>query len=308
MEKIIPLRSSEIPKDKTLFKLQLKFIEEGWTKEDCTVQFFRSKKGNIFGIIFNLDKQGLIEGPFGIILYIDDNANITEVNTFLQDHLLCEGNLERFSKQVVGIALQSSKFYEYVLKRIEEKIGSSYREEHSIFKHKMFKSPEESMVDIPMPQGYKIGPLLESHINFIVKYWAIDIELHSDPDTPAENFSDFPFRPIAVSNITERPGFGVFSESDPVTPVAWAAFYPGGDLGMLHVLEEHRGKKLGRIILRHMLKVLREAHGSDYRTQGFVKLHNVASLNLLLSEGWEEQPYNNKRVFFHEDFLKQLKK
>ncbi|KAL5247881.1 hypothetical protein ACHWQZ_G017152 [Mnemiopsis leidyi] len=210
--------------------------------------------------------------------------------------------MTRFCKYFISVSLQSQHF-DHLFGVIEKKLDTKYREEPSLFKHKMFKAPLSEPEDISVPQGYILGPLQLTCADLIATQWAEDLELNTNEDTPLSIL-----RSTVLANINERPGFGIYKEEDPRLPVAWITMYSGGELGMLHVVKEHRRRKLGRVLLREMLGALRAALGEDLQTHCFVKSHNRSCQDLLLSEGWREQQYNNKRMYFHTDYLSQLDK
>ena len=296
MKNIAALTSSMITGNNSSFKLQLRLLEEHWSKGRFIKEFYCADVGTVYGHIFTLDNEEFIST---INLYFGDNANTTEVCNFL-DETFSERNLNRFCKNFVSVSLQSPHF-DLIFKVIETKLGKKYKEENSIFAHKMFKAPLTVPEKIPVPQGYILGPLQLSCVESIVQQWAKDLELNTSDDTPVNIL-----RSTVVANIQERPGIGLYKEGESGLPVAWITMYSGGELGMLHVVKEHRRRKLARILLREMLRVVREALGQDSRTHCFVKLHNTDCQRLLHSEGWVEQQYNNKRMFFHTDYLSKL--
>ena len=194
MKNIVALTSSMITGNNSSFKLQLRLIEEHWSKGRFIKEFYSTEVGTVFGHIFTLDNEEFIST---INLYFGDNANTTEVCNFLEE-TFCERNLNRFCKNFVSVSLQSPHF-DLIFGVIETKLSKKYREENSIFEHKMFKAPLTVPEKIPVPQGYILGPLQLSCVESVVQQWAKDLELNTSDEAPLNIL-----RSTVVANIKER--------------------------------------------------------------------------------------------------------
>ena len=285
MDKIAPLKSSEVPETFAIFKMFLSFIEKGWVEmnDRVNIEAFQSSRGHIFSYICHQNDRKQIDR---IDFLLDSDASLEEIDNLLDDFLR-KTDITNLSL-VFQVNLQSRHF-DYFFQGVNQRIGLKYSENQDLFDHQMFIAPPSTPEEIFVPEGYILGSLLEVHVEVISAQWALDIGF---PKASKGMMSR------VMENIVQRPCFGIFAESDEKTPVAWLCLYSGGDAGMLHVREGHRGKGLARILLRNTLKVVQDAHGMECRLHACVKNDNTASLNLLLSEGWDLQPYNCKKFFF----------
>ena len=285
MEKIAPLKSSEVPETLAIFKMCLSFIEQGWLEVNgkVAVETYRSSMGHIFSSICHRNDMKQTDR---VDFLIDNDASLGEIDNFLDD-FISKNDLGNFA-WALQMNLQSP-YFDYFFDGVNQRIGSKYGENHDLFDHKMLIAPSSKPEEISVPQGYILGPLSEIHAEAISPQWAMDIGIPKESKIVVY---------MVTQCIAQRPCFGIFAESDTKRPVAWLSLYSGGDAGMLHVREGHRGKGLARILLRNTLKVVQDAHGMECRLHACVKNDNTASLNLLLSEGWDLQPYNCKKFFF----------
>ena len=210
-----------------------------------------------------------------------------EIGLFL-DEVLNNKNEANFSSWFI-MNIQT-RYCDYIVKGVIQRVGFHFGEDPSKFSHNMVTGPASKPVQITVPQGYTLGPLLEDHADGIAKQWALDI-----------GFGDASYdslQSMVLANITQRPCFGIFTKSDPTNPIAWLGVYGGGSIGQLHVKECHRGRGLARILLRNTLKIIQNIHGIECRIHACAEKTNTASLNLLLSEGWQLQPFNHKIILF----------
>ena len=282
MEKIAPLKSADVPKEFSIFKLHLSCFEKGWTGEKVTTETYRSTNGRIFSLICHLDEM---DKTTRTDLLIDDEASLEEIDELL-DEVLSEINIGNLG-WLYQVNLQSRNF-DYVIKSIEGRIGGKHKQNPEKFDHFMFLAPLSMQDEIAVPQGYILDPLSECHAQPISVQWAIDIDFGHAPHLTG----------FVLKNIRERPCFGIFTDTTSKELVAWLCFYSGGAAGMLHVRDGHRGKGLARVLLKHTLEVVREVHGEECRVHACVKKDNTASFKLFKSEGWELQPVNYKKMFF----------
>ena len=149
----------------------------------------------------------------------------------------------------------------------------------------MYMAPSDPPETV-VPEGYFTGPLTIDHVPLIANTWSNDMT-----GRPASDIH----RSFIESYISGRQSLGVFLKDNPGQPVAWCILYYGGAVGSLHVTKEHRGMKLGRVLLRTMARRVYDAHGIV--TYAEVARGNVASENLFLSEGWIKQRVDYS-VFF----------
>jgi GNAT superfamily N-acetyltransferase len=221
---------------------------------------------------------------------IDDDASLEEVDLFL-DEVFREKNIANLAGWI-QMNLQS-KYFHHFFEAINKRIGHEFGEDIKKWDHNILIAPSVKPKEKAVPQGYTLGPLLESHVDLITAQWALDTGI-----TVEEGSADSSLSYTVMTNITQRPSFGIFTDREPEKPIAWISVYPGGCVGMLHVVESHQRRGLARILVRHTLKVIQETHGMTYRPHTCAKKVNTPSLNLFLSEGWELQPYNNKKMIF----------
>jgi GNAT superfamily N-acetyltransferase len=284
IEKTASLKAAEVPEKFSIFKMHLSFMEKGWlkTNDNLLTETYRSLTGHVFSIIREkFSGKEICCADF----LIDDEASLEEIDVFL-DAVLSDDDVANLA-WFFQIDLQS-KYFCHVLGSVTKRIGSNYAEDHKKFDHFMFIAPASKPTKLILPTGYKINSLVEDHVETITSQWALD--------NGQTNREDLVI--MVMDNITKRPCFGIFTESDFETPIAWICIYSDGEVGMLHVKERHRGKGLARVLLRQSLKVVQETHGMECRAHANVEKNNTASKNLLLSEGWELQPYNYKKIFF----------
>ena len=283
MEKISNLKSADVPEEFCIFKTQLSLIEKGWLKGTYTIETFRTSNSHIFSMIRNKNVNNQIDR---YSFFIDNEATFNEMDDFLAEVIKSDDlvNLAWYFKILV-----QSKHIDYFLQKIEEKLAKSHKQDPKRFGHHMFIAPASKPAEMSVPQGYILGPLLKSHVDTVTEQWAADTGFTTVSDDMVH---------IVQENIAERPSFGVFTESDPQTPIAWCSMYGGSSLAMLHVKDGHRGKGLARILLRSMLKIAQEVHGIECRLHTCVHKDNLASQKLFLSEGWEIQPVNYKKIYF----------
>ena len=287
MEKVASLKSSEIPEELFLFRTHLSFIEKGWLPKDgnVIVESYQSATGHIFsGIIHHRDDNKLI---VRIDFFIDNKATLEEIDLFL-DEVLNNKNEASFSSWFI-MNIQT-RYCDYIVKGIIQRVGFHFGEDPSKFSHNMVTGPASKPVQITVPQGYTLGPLLEAHADVITEQWALDINF--------KNTNDDSLLSMSLRNIKQRPCFGIFTKSDPTTPIAWICVYSEGTIGQLHVKNDHRGRGLARILIRHTLKTVQETHGMECRVHACIKKKNTASMSLFLSEGWKLQPFNFKILLF----------
>ena len=284
MEKITPLTSADISEKSSIFKTHLSFIEKDWLKmhDNVIIDTYQSSTNHIFSAILNLTSEKQVSS---CDFLIDDEASLEEIDDFLEKVL--DDNTIRNLAWLFTTNLQS-KHFDYVLRKIKQRFYGKHSENPLRFDHNMFISPTSKPEEMTVPQGYILGPLLAAHADVMTTQWALDIDFKGD----------FNLKPIVLANITERPCLGIFTEIDPTTPIAWLCLYSGGSIGMLHVKEAHRGRGLARILVRNTLKRVQETHGMECRVHACVKKENVASMGLFLSEGWQLQPFNYKKMFF----------
>lgn len=282
MEKIAPIKSTDVPKEFSIFKLHLSCFEKGWTGDKVKTETYRSKTDRLFSVIRHLDEREHITRTD---MLIDDEASLEEIDGWL-DEVLSESNVGKLG-WMYQVNLQSRNF-EYVIKSIEKRIGGTHKEDRKKFDHFMFLAPISMPENMAVPQGYLLEPLSECHAEPVAVQWALDIEY----------FGIMNLTGHVLKNIVERPSFGIFTATESKDLVAWLCFYKGGAAGMLHVREGHRGRGLARVLLRHTLAVVREVHGEDCRVHVCVKKDNTSSFKLFMSEGWELQPVNYKKMFF----------
>ena len=288
MEKFAALKSSEIPEKFSIFKMHLGFLERGWLKKNyVSVETYQSSMGHIYSCILHRDEAKQIER---MDYLIDDAATLEEIDVFL-DEVLTDKNIANLSGWI-QMNLQS-KHFDYVFNDVNKRIGSKYGDDPEKWDHNILIAPVSKPEEIAVPQGYTLGPLLECHVESITARWELDTGISMKKISPDSSKSI-----TVMTNITQRPSFGIFTESEPSTPIAWIAVYPGGCVGMLHVLEGHQRKGLARILIRNTLRVIQNTYGMSYRAHTCAKRVNIPSLNLFLSEGWELQPYCNKKMFF----------
>ena len=297
MEKITHLSSSEIPEKFSIFKMHLCFIEKGWIKKNdrVRVETYKSLTGHLFSCIFNRDDSQQIER---MDFLIEDDVTTEEIDLFLNE-ILTEKNIENLAGWI-QMNLQSKNF-DYVFKEINKRIGFGYGEDSNKWNHNIFLAPTCKQMEIAVPQGYQLGPLHACHVEMITSQWAQDIGISEENSNPDSSLAS-----VVMSNISNRPSYGIFTKGEPSKLVAWVAVYPGGCVGMLHVAADHRRRGLARILVRRTLKVIQDTHGMSYRAHTCAFKTNTQSCNLFLSEGWELQPYNYKKMFFRKaDLSKQ---
>ena len=283
MDKVNNLKSADVPEEFCIFKTQLSFIEKEWLKGTYTIETLRSSNSHLFSMIRNKNVKNQIDR---CSFLFDNDATFDEIDGFLAEVFKSDDlvNLAWYYKVMV-----QSKHMNYVLQKIEEKLASSHKRDPKRFDHHMFIAPASKPKEMSVPQGYIIGPLLKSHVGTVTEQWAADTGFTTVSDDMVH---------IVQENIAERPSFGVFTESDPQTPIAWCSMYGESALGMIHVKKGHRGKGLARILIRSVLKIAQEVHGIECRLHTCVHKDNLASQKLFLSEEWEIQPVNYKKIYF----------
>ena len=284
MEKVTPLTSADVSEKSSIFKTHLSFIEKDWLKmhDNVIIDTYQSLTNHIFSTILHLTSDKQVSS---CDFLIDNEASLEEIDDFLEKVL--DDNTITNLAWLFTTNLQS-KHFDYVLENIKQRFDGKHSENTLRFDHNMFISPTSKPKEMTVPQGYMLGPLLEAHAEVMTTQWALDIGFGKD----------FNLKHIVLANITERPCFGIFTESDPTTPIAWLCLYSGGSISMLHVKEAHRGRGLARILVRNILKRVQETHGMECQVHACVKKGNAASMGLLLSEGWQLQPFNYKKMFF----------
>ena len=287
MEKIAPLKSLEISEKLFIFKTHLSFIEKGWLPMDgnVIVNSFQSSTGHNYSTIIHhqVDNKLIVRMDF----FIDDAATLEEIDIFL-DEVLKGKNEANFSSWFV--MNMQTRYFDDIVRGVIQRLYFHFEKDPSKFDHNMMASPTTEPGQISLPQGYTLSPLLEDHADGITKQWALDIGF--------DDASYDSLQSMVLANITQRPCFGIFTKSDPTNPIAWLGVYGGGSIGQLHVKECHRGRGLARILLRNTLNIIQNIHGIECRIHACAEKTNTASLNLLLSQGWQLQPFNHKIILF----------
>lgn len=288
MEKISrTINSSEIPEELFIFKTHLTFIEKGWLPLDgnVVVESFQSSTGQIYSsIIHHEDEKKII---IKIDFYIDDNATLKDIDLFL-NKVLSGKNEANFGEWFV-MNFQT-RYFDYIVTGVSQRLGFHFEGDPKKWNHNLFAAPASKPDQISVPQGYILGPLLEGHTAVITTQWALDIGFKNKDDSTLHS--------MVLAEITQRPCFGIFSQSDPATLIAWLTVNGGGSIGKLHVKESHRRRGLARILVRHTLKTVQDIHGVECRVHSCAKKDNTASMGLFLSEGWQLQPFNYKIILF----------
>eukprot|EP00116_Pleurobrachia_bachei_P004730 sb/3464992/ len=111
----------------------------------------------------------------------------------------------------------------------------------------MYIAPSNPL-EADIPEGYFTGSLTLEHVPLIANTWSNDMN-----GMPASDIH----RSFIESYISGRQSLGVFHKE----LVAWCTLYHRGAIGTLHVTKQHRGRKLGRMMLRTMARRVYEAHG-----------------------------------------------
>ena len=270
------------------FNLFHSFYRLKWNPGKSLLESYKCSNSNLeFHILY-----GFEHGHIGTaVLSVPESADSTTVEEFVRVAFMPE-IIGQFTKTLAFVTLESANHLDAAMFIIEELV-----KEHGLerapkwyFDHHMFIAPSD-LPQLPVPEGYRVAPLKLEHIPYMADIWAQDLGQKSATDLHLA---------FMTSNIVDRPSLGVFV-NDVETPVAWCICYSKGSLGSLHVNDEHRGKKLARILIRLMTKKVVDAHG--ILPHGSVHLNNKASAGLLTSEGWTRLPVNYSKMFVDPSYL-----
>ncbi|XP_055375763.1 uncharacterized protein LOC129608330 [Condylostylus longicornis] len=122
--------------------------------------------------------------------------------------------------------------------------------------------------DIRPPSGYKIKTLSEEHANFINNLWKYK---HSGSEEYLKKL------------IQRNLNLGVFDENDCL--VAWCLRVEYGLLGTLQVVDTHKRKGLGSLVVKALAKLSAE---NNFDSAASVDIPNISSKKLFEKVGFEQ--------------------
>eukprot|EP00116_Pleurobrachia_bachei_P002862 sb/3463124/ len=208
----------------------------------------------------------------GIYLSVPEEAGVDEVELFIRDVVLREEMKEQCSKFFIFFSCQCEPHNALILEIVLDTLDTLRRTPTM----SPYLAPSLARPGMPLPVGYILAPLQQSHVDHIVHHWKLS--------EGKEGRSETQLRIMANSGIKERPSVGVFVDGKPDLPVAWCLMYQAGGLGPIYVMSEHRGKALARLMVREIHMRVEDVHGVP--PFAMIADSNVASHGLFCSEGW----------------------
>ena len=295
MKKIAEPNLDDIPDEYPVFKIQLAFYKVQWFN-DCysvSVEGYENKKGNKFYAIFvcyKIEKDPL-QSVKSINLLIRNECIKDDVSDFMD--FICKDRVKKFYSFINATRfLCQSVHRDLAVQKFEESVSKYIHQRLDLFDHNMMIAPCDIKPVPSLPAGYSIQVLEACHASFIAPYWTKNLNVIIDDNAQLDTFID-----ILIEDMTsKRPRYAIFHEKSS-SPVAWIKAYFDGAIGSLHVLEEHRGQGLARILIRTLVRNIVDVCG----VPPFANCHfeNNPSIRLLKSEGFEVQPQNYMRLFWN---------
>ena len=236
-------------------------MEKGWCDVSKTkTGFWLSETGGLFGYIFHMDTQE--GGIIYISLLVDNEAEKCQIDQFFQMILspeICKTKISLSAPSLI-LSVHTRNHELYALKMLVELAAGTHKEDKTYSSYHHTEAPhsleEYNIIDVSLPEGYRIGKLSAQHEDHIVKYWSADLI-----GVEAVNPKSWYLYPVVKDNIAFRPTVALFFKEEP-DPVGWITLYENGTMGMLHVIEGHRRKGLASVLLKTMMRRIIEECGA----------------------------------------------
>ena len=294
MRKIAEPNLDDIPDEYPVFKIQLAFYKVQWFNncDSVSIEGYENKKGNKFYaiIVHNKIEEDPLQSFKSINLLIQNEYSKDDASDFMD--FICNERIKKFYSFINATRfLCQSVHRDLAVQKFEESVSKYIHQRLDLFDHNMMIAPCDIKPVPSLPTGYSIRVLEACYASFIAPYWANDMNYIIDNDTKLEFFTN-----ILIEDMnSERPRYVIFHEKSS-NPVAWIKAYFDGAFGSLHVVEEHRGKGLARILIRTLVRNIIDVCGVPPFANCL--LENSPSIGLLKSEGFEVQPLNYIRFFW----------
>eukprot|EP00116_Pleurobrachia_bachei_P004471 sb/3464733/ len=270
---------TDLLSDSDRFNLFHSFYRLKWNPGKSLLESYKCGSSKLYVL------HGYELGAIGTsVLSVPDDVSSSQVEDFVRAAFRPE-IADQISSKIFFFTIDSDKHIARAIEVVQEVLKQEKPILYPCQIYDMFIAPSNPL-EADIPEGYFTGSLTLEHVPLIANTWSNDMT-----KTPATALH----RSFIDSYISGRQSLGVFHKDNPGEPVAWCTLYYGGAIGSLHVTKQHRGKKLGRVLLRTMARRVYETHGIG--TNARVARENVASQNLFLSEGWIKQKVDYT-VFF----------
>ena len=267
-----------------MYKLYLSLIERKWTSSETEVlpiESYCSSSGSYFSVIYGFVEKGTINR---ISVHCDRKASLEDAKQFAAVVFREEIVDKIKNMSTIVLHIQPEILLLPVLEKFNDVTDSCFGnwDKYNL----SFPPASLSLGTVPeLPVGYSFGLLHDTqHVKFVADIWAQDLGLAPSSSKRFEK---------SVELNIKRPHVAVFYQGNEL-PVGWILVYADGGIGQLHVVKNHRRKGLGRVLVRKVTQLVKEAHGIGPNVM--INAQNDISANLFLSEGWARTPRNYKFI------------